>query len=256
MASKRQIRRKRQREAEMIKRENLCIETLSNFQPRNDKQAFLYDALMSYPMVIAQGSAGSGKSYIGVDVALNKLCNKDVKKIYITRNPLSTGKSMGFFPGTPEGKMRVWCQPILNHISKKIGPVMMNSFLSNGKIELIPIEILKGMDFTRSFVILEEAQECSLEQLKMISTRIGKRSILFINGDIEQTNSNMRDGGFRIFSQAIEKENKYTEEQIELESELQPWEQLIIPVVKFDDNDCVRSFLCRKILDIFNTQDL
>jgi phosphate starvation-inducible PhoH-like protein len=113
------------------------------------------------------------------------------------------------------------------------------------------------MDFNKSFVILEEAQECSLEQLKMISTRIGKRSTLYINGDIEQSNINIRGNAFQLFIDAVMAENERVENKKydvintnDYYSDWEEWEKLTIPIINFTDNDCQRSNICRKMLSI------
>lgn len=253
MPSKKKMRKERKKKGRDSEKNKLCLNSLIELTPRNNNQSLLQYSLREYPLVIAHGSSGTGKSSIGVNIALEKLCNKEVNKLYITRNPVPTGYSTGLFPGSPEDKMKIWCAPLLNHISRQLGPQLASFLLETHKIELIPLEILKGMDFNKSFVILEEAQECTLEQLKMISTRIGKRSTLFINGDVEQSNSNIKENAFRLFIDAIESENIFIEESLNSGEELSDWEMLTIPVIKFNDDDCQRSNLCRKMLSIFKT---
>lgn len=253
MPSKKQLRKKRKRQSNDNEKSKLCLNSLIELTPRNNNQSLLQYSLREYPLVIAHGSSGSGKSFISANVALEKLCNKEVNKLYITRNPVPTGYSTGLFPGSPEEKMKIWCAPLLNHISRQLGPQLASFLLETHKIELIPLEILKGMDFNKSFVILEEAQECTIEQLKMISTRIGKRSTLFINGDVEQSNSNIKENAFKLFIEAIESENNFIEESLNFGEDLTDWERMIIPIIKFNDDDCQRSNLCRKMLSIFKT---
>ncbi len=257
LPSKKQRRKQQQREAEKNKRDNLCLKALKKFVSRNNKQAQLYYDLHHYPLVVAHGSAGTGKSYIGVNVALEKLCKGSIKKIYLTRSPIPTGKTLGFFPGSPDEKLRVWLNPVITHIRKQIGPELSHHLFETKKIELVPLEILKGMDFTKSFVILEEAEECTMEALKMISTRIGKRSTLFMNGDYDQLNASMKGrNDFKRFVDAIKLENEYVEEQLDECVELDKWEKLIIPICEFEDCDCQRSDLTRKMLSIFNTSEI
>jgi len=244
---------KRNQEDAMFKK---CREMDVNFEPMNLKQSILWDALENSPMAIGVGSAGSGKSHIGINAAVESLLNGKVKKIVVTRNPIPTGQSMGFFPGDMDTKLGAWLAPVIASLVKLLGFPLYQHLKDKGKIVFMPMEVLKGMDFHRSFVIVEEAQECTMEQLKVLATRIGKGSTLFINGDIEQRNEKISGRAFEVFIQAIENENNYIHSQLEMGNEMPEWEQIEIPVVRFEDDDCVRSKLCRKILHIFNTSNI
>ena len=261
MPSKKQ-RRKNKRNCRINRNKQASYQTLcrdmiqNDFRAKNEKQKILYDAIFDNSMTIAYGSAGSGKSYIGVETALELLLCKMVKRIIITRNPVSTGQSMGYFPGSAAAKLELWLLPIITHIKRRIGIPLYEMLLQQGKIQLYPMEVLKGVDFTKSFVIVEEAQECSMEQLKMITTRIGKRSKLFLNGDLDQSNSKVRGDAFKLFIHAIKSINQYTMEQIDICNDLDEWEKIIIPIIEFTDEDCVRSWLTQKMLYIFSTTDI
>jgi phosphate starvation-inducible PhoH-like protein len=253
MPSKKKLRKQRIVKNSNNEKNKLCLNSLIKMEPRNINQSLLQYSLREYPLVIAQGSSGSGKSLLGINVGLEKLCNKEVNKLYITRNPVPTGYSAGLFPGPPQEKMKIWCSAALNHISRQLSPQLLTFLLECNKIDLVPLEVLKGMDFNKSFVILEEAQECSLEQLKMISTRIGKRSTLYINGDVEQSNINIKGNAFGLFIDAIIAENERVENamhEIHGYNNLEKWEELTIPIINFTDSDCQRSNICRKMLSI------
>ena len=256
MASKK--KREKQRQIEALREEKIAKEKLldfDNFKPKNEKQRELYNSLLHTPMVVAYGSAGSGKSFIGVEVALKLLFAKSIKRIYLTTPPIPVGQTMGFNPGTPQEKLSHWLAPVITHICNRIGLPLYRKLLTECKIILSPLETMKGLSCERAFVYLDEAQEATLEQLTMVSTRVGKRSTLFINGDLQQTNSKVKGGGFKIFIDAIRKENADVAVILENSNdfdEIPNWKTIHIPVIEFTDDYCVRSLLCRKMLYIIS----
>ena len=256
MASKK--KREKQRQIEALREEKIAKEKLldfDNFKPKNEKQRELYNGLLHTPMAVAYGSAGTGKSFIGVEVALKLLFAKSIKRIYLTTPPVPVGPTMGFNPGPPEQKLAYWLAPVITHICNRIGLPLYRKLLAEYKIILSPLETMKGLSCERAFVYLDEAQEATLEQLTMVSTRIGKRSTLFVNGDLQQTNSKIKGGGFNLFINAIKKENDDVSILMDSYNDfdgIPNWKTIHIPVVEFTDDYCVRSPLCRKMLHIFS----
>ena len=253
MASKK--KREKQRQIEALREEKIAKEKVldfNSFKPRNRNQECLYNSLLYNPMVVAIGSPGSAKTFIGVEVALKLLFAKSIKRIYLTKSPISMGKTLGFFPGSADDKMKVWLAPILNHFKNRIGTPMLNKLISEEKIILAPMETLKGYDIKRSFVIVEESQDSTLEELTMLATRIGTKSCVYFNGDVKQTNTKVHGHGFELFISMIEKENNETLMKIQDGEDLDKWEEILIPIIQFSDDETERSMLCRKILSILS----
>lgn len=221
---------------------------------KNQKQFDLHSALMKHPLVIATGPAGTGKSYVGAGAALHLLSEGKIDKIVITRNPLPTGQSLGFFQGDAMQKMMVWAGPIVGTM-KKICSAHVNDgyfdcLVHGGKIEFVPIETMKGSSFDNTFIFVEEAQECDEEVLKMLSTRAGEGSKVFFNGDSAQSNKRLRTKDFEDFLSKIEKFEDAVDAKYDQGIDMEEWETLEVPVVKFEKSDIVRSDLARKMVEI------
>lgn len=222
----------------------------------NTRQKQLHSSFRNNPFVIATGPAGVGKSYVGAHAACQMLIEGKIDKIILTRNPLPTGTSLGFFAGSEQEKMSVWLGPIVGTI-KKILKTNNNTdsyfeyLVSKGFIVYQPLEVIKGSSFDRTFIFVEEAQELTMEQLKVISTRIGEGSVLFLNGDIKQNNSrNGSNKGFKEFVEMIKKENSYSHQAQE------EWDKIQMPVYEFTVEEIVRSDVVRKIVTMLDKNNL
>jgi predicted ribonuclease YlaK len=229
---------------------------LPTFQPKSNKQRQLFNACRNSPLVFALGPAGTGKSYVGAYAACQLLNEGEIDKIIITRNPLPMGRSLGFFAGSEAEKMAVWLGPIIGTIKKILSQNSgndgwFNYLVENKKIVYVPMETCKGLSVDDSFILVEEAQECTLEQLKTLTTRVGDGSTIFLNGDIRQSNSLLTGKGFKDFLDAVENENKYFTTKAE-----EDWDKIHIPVFQFENGDIVRSGITRKIVTMFDRQSL
>ncbi|BAU40167.1 PhoH family protein [Ralstonia phage RSP15] len=252
MTTKVQRKRANQEKAEQIR-----TAKVNRVKPKTPKQKLLSDALYKNPLTIATGPAGVGKSYVGASVALNLLSENLIDKIVITRNPLPTGKSLGFFQGSALEKMLVWAGPIVGTMKKilteHVNEGYFDYLVHSGKIEFVPIEVLKGSSFDRTFLFVEEAQECDEECLNMLSTRMGENSKIFLNGDFKQKNKALRTADFFNFVEKIEKYEDGIDERYEKGEDMDQWETIAIPIIHFEKSDIVRSDLTRKMVEILYT---
>jgi len=236
------------------------VETFHNFRMPpfkacNHRQKFLFNAARTSPFVIATGPAGTGKSYVGAHAALQLYFEGKIDTIILTRNPLPTGTSLGFFAGSESEKMAVWLGPVIGTFKKllrtKTGSDAHFNYLVGKKfIQYQPLETIKGSSFDRTFIFVEESQELSMEQLKTLTTRIGEDSVLFLNGDVAQGNSrNRNERGYREFVAMVVKENEHSE-QVKAQDPTH-WDATIIPVIEFTADEIVRSGITRKVVSMF-----
>lgn len=249
-ATKSQRKRANQEKAEQIRQAKV-----NRVKPKTAKQKLLSDALYRHALTIATGPAGVGKSYIGAAVALNLLSEGLIEKIVITRNPLPTGKSLGFFQGSALEKMLVWAGPIVGTMKKILSESVNDGYFDylvhTGKIEFVPVEVMKGSSFDRTFLFVEEAQECSYEVLSMLSTRVGEGSKVFFNGDFKQANSQLRTPDFFNFVEKIEAYEDEIDRMYEAGQDMEAWQTLALPIIHFEKTDIIRSDITRKIVEIF-----
>lgn len=133
------------------------------------------------------GPPGTGKSYIALSKALEHLERGLIKKIVLTRPAIEAGENLGFLPGTMEEKLGPYLRPMYDIIVTRIGLARMKALLAEEIIEIAPLAFMRGRSLDDCFIILDEAQNCTAGQLKMVLTRLGKNSKMVINGDPEQT---------------------------------------------------------------------
>jgi len=156
-------------------------------QPKNAAQEFYIDALRESTITICLGPAGSGKTFLVTALALEKLLSNQVSKIVLSRPVVEAGEHLGFLPGTMEEKLHPYLLPLIDSIQDHIGPTMTKKLMDAGKIEIAPLAYMRGRGFNNCFVILDEAQNATREQLRMFITRIGYDSHFAINGDPSQS---------------------------------------------------------------------
>lgn len=181
----------------------------------------LYDS----EQIVVMGPAGTGKTYIAGCRAADLLRNKQVSKVIITRPNVPGGRSLGFFPGTLEEKIAPWVAPLVSAISDRMGQGAFDIALKNGDIEIVPFEVMRGRSFKDAFIILDEAQNTTVDEIKMFLTRIGEDCQVVINGDVAQ--SDLKEtSGLRRMIHLIKNQG------------------LPVPIVEFTMDDIVRSNIC------------
>lgn len=206
-------------------------------RPRNETQKNYIEALDEATQVIVFGPAGTGKTYVVSTYAANAFHLKDINKIVITRPHVAVGKEIGFLPGTLEEKSAPWALPVLDVLERHLGKGVVEIALKSGNIEVAPLALMRGRSFEDAFVICDEAQNITLQELKMLVTRIGEGSKLVLNGDIQQSDLKEGDG----LSKIIHLTKKY---------------MLPIPIVEFTAKDIVRSDICKLWITTFMSEGI
>jgi len=171
----------------------------------NEEQKEAKAKILNNTVTLLAGSAGSGKTLLACQVALEKLFTREIEKIIITR-PTVSKEEIGFLPGDLREKMDPWVQPIYQNMYTLYDKVKIEKLISDGAIEIVPVSFMRGRTFLDSLVIVDEAQNVTHEQMEMIVTRIGLRSKMIICGDDHQVDLKRKaDSGFRFLYSAARK---------------------------------------------------
>ena len=164
----------------------------------NEEQKVAKAKILANTITLLAGSAGSGKTLLACQIALEKLFMKECDKIIITR-PTVSKEEIGFLPGDLREKMDPWVQPIYQNMYALYDKEKIEKLILDGAIEIVPVSFMRGRTFLDSVVIVDEAQNVTHEQMQMIVTRIGLRSKMIICGDDHQVDlKSKRDSGFRF----------------------------------------------------------
>jgi len=164
----------------------------------NEEQKLAKEQILNNTVTVLAGKAGSGKTLLACQVALDGLFRRHYEKIIITR-PTVSKEEIGFLPGDLHQKMDPWVQPIYQNMYLLYGKERVDPFIKEGKIEIVPVAFMRGRTFLDSCVIVDEAQNVTMSQMEMIATRIGLRSKMIVCGDDGQVDlKNRRDSGFKF----------------------------------------------------------
>jgi len=155
--------------------------------PKSIVQKLYADAIRSYDMVIGIGPAGTGKTYLAMAMALASFMKKEVDRIILTRPAVEAGEKLGFLPGDLYEKVNPYLRPLYDALHDMMEMEKVVDFLRQGIIEVAPLAFMRGRTLNDSFVILDEAQNTTSEQMKMFLTRLGFNSKAVITGDVTQT---------------------------------------------------------------------
>jgi len=171
----------------------------------NEEQKEAKDTILNNTITLLGGSAGSGKTLLACNVALDGLLRGQYEKIIITR-PTVSKEEIGFLPGDLREKMDPWVQPIYQNLFALYDKVKIEKIIEDGKIEIVPVSFMRGRTFLDSMIIVDEAQNVTHEQMEMITSRLGLRSKMMVCGDAHQTDlKNKRDSGFKFLYAAARK---------------------------------------------------
>src|SRR6516164_7812931 len=155
-------------------------------QPKSMNQRRYLDAIENYDMVFGIGPAGTGKTYLAVAMAVSALNNKKVNRIILARPAVEAGERLGFLPGTLQEKVDPYLRPLYDALFDMMESEKVDKLLERNTIEVAPIAFMRGRTLNDSFIILDEAQNSTSEQMKMVLTRTGFNSKMVVNGDITQ----------------------------------------------------------------------
>ena len=209
----------------------------SGITPKTDKQGELLKALCESNQVFVLGPAGTGKTYVTATVAADAYTLKEIDKIVITRPHIAVGKDIGFLPGTLEEKTYPWALPVLDVLVKHLGKGAVDTGIKNGNIEMAPLALMRGRSFESAFIIVDEAQNITTHELKMLLTRVGEGSTIVLNGDAQQSDLKEADG----LSKVIHLAKKH---------------MLPVPIIEFTLDDIVRSDICAQWVKVFYKERL
>ena len=171
----------------------------------NEEQKEAKSKILANTITLLAGAAGSGKTLLACQIALEKLFMREIDKIIITR-PTVSKEEIGFLPGDLREKMDPWIQPIYQNMFALYDRSKIEKLIQEGSIEIVPLSFMRGRTFLDSVIIVDEAQNVTHEQMEMIVTRIGLRSKMIICGDDIQVDlKNKRDSGFRFLYKASKK---------------------------------------------------
>jgi phosphate starvation-inducible PhoH-like protein len=196
-------------------------------QPLNFIQGEYLDAIKHNDIVFGIGSAGTGKTYIAASYAASELFHRRVQKIILTRPNVETGRGLGFLPGTLEEKYAPYLLPFDSIFTRALGKGFYEYCLKNKDIEPTPLGFLRGTTFDDCIVLVDEAQNCTREEMKMLLSRIGKGCKMIFSGDTEQ--SDIPDSGLEDAVNRLQGISG-------------------IEIIDFLDEDIVRSAICKKII--------
>ena len=157
-----------------------------SIRPKTINQKAYVDAIDKHTVVFGIGPAGSGKTYLAVAKAVQSLQAKQVNRIVLTRPAVEAGEHLGFLPGTLSEKIDPYLRPLYDALQEMIDPEKIPKLMTNGSIEVAPLAYMRGRTLNDSFIILDEAQNTSPEQMKMFLTRLGFGSRMVVTGDVTQ----------------------------------------------------------------------
>jgi phosphate starvation-inducible PhoH-like protein len=156
-------------------------------RPQSDNQRALLDALEESNLTLALGPAGTGKTYLAISAAVEALEEGRVGRIVLSRPAVEAGESLGFLPGDLQEKLAPYLRPLYDALSDRLGGKRLRGCLADGSIEIAPVAYMRGRTLNNAFVVIDEAQNCTYGQIKMLLTRLGWHSTMVLTGDPDQT---------------------------------------------------------------------
>ena len=218
---------------------NIVGKTVYNkiIAPKTIGQLWYVKALANFDIVFGIGPAGTGKTYLAVAHAVSMLKSGVVKKIILTRPAVEAGESLGFLPGDLKEKIDPYLQPLYDALNENLGKETVVKMIEKGTIEIAPLAYMRGRTLEDAFVILDEAQNTTILQLKMFLTRLGTQSKMVVTGDITQIDLPPKAKSGLIVAKDILKNIKE------------------ISFIRLNSNDVCRNPLVQKIIDAYDKFD-
>ena len=204
---------------------------------RTPNQQLLVKTYSRCDLTFAVGPAGSGKTYTAIALAVRALREKQVRRIILTRPAVEAGEKLGFLPGDMKEKLDPYLQPLYDALNDMIPAARLQKYIEEGTVQIAPLAYMRGRTLDNAFVILDEAQNTTLPQIKMFLTRMGRNAKFIVTGDVTQIDLPRRSDSGLMKAMA-------TLEGIEG-----------IGTVRFDRSDIVRHPLVRHIVDAFERRD-
>lgn len=206
--------------------------------PRNTAQEEYVEALLDKRMVFAVGPAGTGKTLLAVLRAIQALRSQEINKIILTRPAVSVDEKHGFLPGTLNEKMEPWTRPIFDVFEEYYGVLETARMLEEGVIEIAPLGFMRGRTFKNAYIIADEMQNATPDQMKMLLTRIGENSCMVLTGDLRQHDRGFDKNGLKDFLERLAANRKSS-----------------MQVCKFGREHIERDPLVADVLEIYGEED-
>ena len=203
------------------------------YSPKTQSQSELYHDLDSAALMVALGPAGTGKTFTCCMKAAQWLSRGVITKIILTRANVPTGKSLGAIPGTLEEKLEPWMMPMTDVLKEALGKGFYEYCVKRERIQTVSLETIRGRSFSHSMILVDEAQQLTIDEIKAITTRIGEGSVLVLMGDPKQTDLQQRSGLIQ-FVDLLEKHSPKG-----------------CGIIEFDLDDIVRSDTCANMVRMF-----
>lgn len=176
----------------------------NRLKPRSENQKDYIRTIAENCITFCHGVAGSGKTHIAIGMALEYLLDEKVKKIIITRPVVESGEKIGYLPGTAEEKLHPYLLPLLDEVNYFISSAQFASLKLNNKIEIVPLGLMRGRNFHNAFIVADECQNASYDQIKMLLTRLGTDSKMVLTGDVSQSDLHRHmQGGFYTMTNVL-----------------------------------------------------
>jgi len=156
-------------------------------KPQTAGQKQLMEAIDSHNLTLALGPAGTGKTYLAIAKAVEALDAGRVDRIILSRPAIEAGESIGYLPGDMGEKMAPFLRPLYDALSDRLGAKRLRSLMEDGSIEIAPVGFMRGRTLNNAFVVIDEAQNCTYAQIKMLLTRLGWHSTMVLTGDPDQS---------------------------------------------------------------------
>ena len=204
---------------------------------RTVNQLLLVKEYSASDLIIAEGPAGTGKTYTAIALAVRALKNHEVKKIVLTRPAVEAGERLGFLPGDMKDKLDPYLQPLYDALHDMIPSRKLEQWIEDGTVQIAPLAFMRGRTLENSFVILDEAQNATISQLKMFLTRMGVSSKFILTGDTTQIDLQRRSESGLL-------------QAIRLLTGIEG-----IAVIRFDERDIVRHRLVKHIVRAYDTEE-
>jgi phosphate starvation-inducible protein PhoH and related proteins len=160
---------------------------LKTIKPKSAGQAALMEAIDQKNLVLALGPAGTGKTYLAIAKAVEALEAGKVGRIVLSRPAIEAGESIGYLPGDMEEKLAPYLRPLYDALSDRLSMKRVRALMAEGLIEIAPVGFMRGRTLNNAFVVIDEAQNCTYVQLKMLLTRLGWNSTMVVTGDPHQS---------------------------------------------------------------------
>ncbi|CAO3446943.1 Phosphate starvation-inducible protein PhoH, predicted ATPase [Azospirillum argentinense] len=160
---------------------------LRKVKPQSPNQKRLMEAIKDHNLVVALGPAGTGKTYLAISSAVEALEEGKVDRIVLSRPAIEAGESIGYLPGDMHEKMAPFLRPLYDALSERLGAKRLRALMADGTIEIAPVGFMRGRTLNNAFVVIDEAQNCTYAQIKMLLTRLGWHSTMVLTGDPDQT---------------------------------------------------------------------